>query len=274
MTVRFDLPDSAPLRPFAIVGPTGMAFFDDPDLRLVDALDASEAPFCEAMNRGNCLAYDGTVAPGAASTALGMPRWVMLDCCILPSAVFGFETPRRFVPEALASQLDPGGTLEWLGVSEYIAMPSVRPGEVVGASLFSFVGNRRLGTRTKAMSLRLLGASRQLGITQWSGAGVKLHLGFGPMKLTSTRVAIHNRPDETFVYEVAVPSRPDLERLEAGERVTFDTPMRRTLACDPRVDDVRHLVESQLERGGSAWIIDAGPVVDGRVSRLEFGFDV
>lgn len=270
MTLRFALPHAAELRPFAIVGPTGSETLSGGDLRLVDALDETHTAFCEAMNRANCMAYDGTTQPGNTPTALGMPRWVMLDCCILPGAVFGFETRREHLPAPLADALDPGRELEWIGVSEYIAMPTVRPGEVVGASLFSLVFGQRLGTRTKAMALRVLGSHRQIGVTQWASPGVKLHLGFGPLRVVSPHVAIHNRAHETFVYEVDVPDEALLRRIEEGETLSWDVGGGELVECDPRTDDVSDLVAG---RGGQAWLVAAGPAVDGRVSSLTLRFD-
>lgn len=266
MSVRIELPDHAELRPFAIVGPSGAARFDADELRLVDALDEAETDYCAAMNRANCLSYDGSVQPGGAATALGMPRWVMLDCCILPSGVFGFETRREHLPSALADTLDPSGDLDWIGVSEYIAIPAVREGEFIGASLFSLVGGRRLGSRTKALALRSLGARRQTGVTQWAGAGVKLHLGFGPLRVVSPHVAIHNRPVETFVYEVEVPSAAVLQAIEAGEKAEFARPVGRTVTCDPRHEDVSALVAAH---DGAAYIVGAGDVVAGELAALE-----
>lgn len=265
-TFRFQLPASTPLRPFAITGPTGAEHLRDSGVRVVDATQPENRAFALAMNRGNCLAYDGLPQPGTAAGSLGMPRWVMLDCCALPSAIFGFEAPRDAVPSAVADTMDPEGALEWIGVSEYIALPTLRPAELIGVSLFSLVAGQRLGVRTKALTLRLLNADTQTGVTQWSGAGVKLHLEFGPLEITSTAVAVHDRPEETFIYRLNVPSPDELKRIEGGARATWTPPTGEAWSIDPRQDDVGAAIAG---RGGRSWIVGAGAVTDRGLERLD-----
>lgn len=266
-TFRFQLPASTPLRPFAITGPTGAEYLRDTGVRVVDATQPENRAFALAMNRGNCLAYDGLPHPGTAAGSLGMPRWVMLDCCALPSAIFGYEAPRDAIPADVADAMDPDGGLEWIGVSEYIALPTLRPAELVGVSLFSLVAGQRLGVRTKALTLRLLSAETQTGVTQWTGAGVKLHLEFGPLEIVSTAVAVHDRPDETFIYRVALPPRSVLERIEDGHRPSWAEPDGETWSVDPRNENVGAALAA---RGGRTWIVGAGSVSAGGLDRLDF----
>ncbi|MFT6397555.1 MAG: hypothetical protein ACJAYU_002309 [Bradymonadia bacterium] len=199
-----------------------------------------------------------------------MPKWVMLDCCMLPSGIFGFEVPRELVPDELAEQLNPDRDLEWLGVSEYIALPSIAPGEVMGVSLFSFVTGLSLGRRSKALALAAHQATTQRGVTQWTSPGVPLHRAFGRMQITATGVPVHNRAHETFVYSVQLRPRDDLIALYNGERplVTEAEPVALTL--DPRASDVPAELAAH---SGTPVIIGTGPVVDGAVTRLDFAFD-
>ncbi|MCB9507308.1 MAG: hypothetical protein H6698_07235 [Myxococcales bacterium] len=265
---RFTLPPDAPLRPFAIAGGAGRARLAGTGVRLADPTDPADTAFCLAMNRANCIAYDGTPAPGSAASALGMPLWVLLDCCALPSAVFGFETPREFVPDPLLTVLDPGGELPWVGVTEYVALPSLSPGEVVGVSLFSLAAGARWGQRTKAMALRLLGANRQVGVTQYASPGVKLHLAFGPLRVIAPQAAVHSRPTETFVYAVDVPEPPNLAALERGEVLPRDGATNSAVRLDPRAAGVNARV-ADLARSGPIAVVAAGPVVDGEVTWLD-----
>jgi hypothetical protein len=265
VNASFSLPPGAPLRPFAIVGTAGDAIELPTTARRVDGLDPSSAAFCAAMNRANCLAYDGTPTPGERQGALGMPAWVMLDCCVLPSAVFGFEVPRDALPRDLADIIDPTGTLDWVGVSEYIAIPSVREAEVVGVSLFSLAAGAGLGTRTKAMALSALNARRQVGVTQWSSPGVALHLRFGALRVVSGAVAIHSRPLETFVYAIDVPPKGLLDRIAAGERPDVPEWTGDTVTLDPRSDGVREFVES---RAASVYVVGAGAVEAGALTSI------
>jgi hypothetical protein len=265
--MRFEIPTDAPLRPFVIAASReGLGL--PSEVRWVDPFMPENTAFCVAMNRANCMAYDGTPHVGANAVALGMPQWVMLDCCLLPAGVFGFEVPRQHVPATVAAELDPTGTCEWLGVSEYIALPSTRQGQVVGVSLFSFVSRRSLGRRTKGLALASLGAHSQMGVTQWTSPGIPLHLEFGDMRVDARRVPVHNRVAYTFVYSVDLPSHAVLIQIY------HDGPSRPTdaagdLIIDPRVEDVG--ARLGLE-GSRAVLVGCGPVENGEVTSLSFRF--
>lgn len=239
------------------------------DVRTVDPFAPENAAFCRAMNRANCLAYDGTSGAGTSKGALGMPAWVMLDCCLLPAGMFGFEVERRHVPASFADEVDPTGTCEWLGISEYVALPSTRPHEVVGVSLFSFVEGRSLGRRTKALALASLDAQTQTGVTQWTSPGIPLHVEFGELHVVAPAVPVHNRASETFVYRVTLPDRSQLLRIYQGapgrER---DQPGPSSI--DPRMHDVGKWI---VGRGGAPVIVGCGPLEGGKVTRLTFRFD-
>lgn len=266
--MRFEIPTDAPLRSFVIAASReGLSLPDE--VRWVDPFVAENAPFCVAMNRANCMAYDGTPQVGANAGALGMPQWVMLDCCMLPAGVFGFETPRAHITESIASELDPSQTSQWLGVSEYIALPSARPRQVVGVSLFSFVIGRSLGRRTKALALAALGARSQTGVTQWTSPGIPLHLEFGELRVDARRVPVHNRAASTFVYSVQLPDADALMAIYRGGP-SRPTEQDGDVTLDPRKVDVSAHLDS-IDK--TAVLVGCGPVVDGEVSSLSFRFD-
>ena len=273
--MRFTLPDTTPLRPYVVTAAANraaLAALESDAIRWYDPLDAGDAAYCAALNRANCFAHDDSAEPSSDPGALGMPRWVMLDCCLLPSAMSGFEAPREALPRRVADQLDPGGDLEWIGVSEYVALPSVRPSEFVGVSLFSLVRGRGLGVRTKALGLRIVGARGLTGVTQFTNPGVRVHLAFGPLEVVSASVAIHSRPAETFVYRLVVPGAAELSSMEApgddGPTRHHDLPSSERLVIDPRAPDQVERVRAAMRSGGRWFITTAGEVVDGAVSRL------
>lgn len=267
----FTLKDDTPLRAFCIsssfvrpqlVWPSGLAVdFYDPTV-------GSDAAFCLAMNRANCIAYDGSDQPGAAAAALGMPLWVFLDCCTLPSAMVGFAAPRESLPEDLARRLDPDGALRWVGISEYMGLPSLVFGTVVGVSLFSLGRGKHLGARSKALGLFALRATRQVGVAQYSNPSVRLHLAFGDLELVAARAPVHSRPDETFVYTAPVPDPGRLAAMVAGVGLERRerSPLAATLHFDPRQ---RSEVDAFVARSGRHAIVGAGPVENGALSRLD-----
>lgn len=237
-------------------------------MRRFDPLAPDDAAFCLAMNRANCLAYDGAEPDRPTSELLGMPRWVFLDCCALPSVVFGMFLPRAHVPSTYAALIDPDGLCDVLPVAEYIALPSLIAGEFVGVSLFSFLAEGSWGRRVKAMALYALGARTQVGVAQYSNPSIRLHLAFGPLHLLQASVDVHSRPGETFVYRVTLPPDDELLALGRGDKHTLN---RRTAG----VDDVRLApddVAGQAARlSGRYSIVDALVGGSGDVVEVVFG---
>src|SRR5205823_2708548 len=113
---------------------------------------------------------------------LGMPPWVQLDCCTLPSAMIGFARPREHIPadtwSAILQHVERvfGAAARAafhtydgpVPVSEYCALPTHQPGRVVGLSLFALFSGSGSGLRTKALALRCYGAQIQIGVTQYT----------------------------------------------------------------------------------------------------------
>lgn len=274
--MRFSLPEGARLRPYCLTAAMNRDWLEarlPKETRWLDPLCEEDVAYCVALNRANSFAHDGAPQPGSAPTALGMPRWVMLDCCLLPTAMIGFETERASVPSALADALDPSGALEWIAVSEYVGIPSVETGRFVGVSLFSLVRGAGLGARSKALGLRALGCSELIGVTQYSSPGVSVHLAFGPLAIVTSRVAVHSRPGETFVYRLDVPDNDALRAMAEGTITIAPgynpdewVPL---LSIDPREADQRERAAA-LAAQAPTWIVAHGPVVDGALTRLDF----
>lgn len=272
--MRFTLPSGTPLRPYCLTAAMNRAWLEarlPSTTRYLDPLDASDTAYCVALNRANSFAHDGTPQPGAAATALGMPRWVMLDCCLLPTAMIGFEAPRGALPAEMADALDPSGALEWVAVSEYVGIPSVEQGRYVGVSLFSLVQGAGLGVRSKALGLRALGCMELIGVTQYDSPGVAVHLAFGPLAVVSETVAVHSRPGETFVYRLDVPEPKLLEALAEGTMRTmpaYDPAEWEEVArFDPRDAHARQMATEHC-RQTPTWIVAHGPTEAGKLTEL------
>jgi hypothetical protein len=274
MSIRFELPPDSPVRAYAIARPDQPLHYHAAgvEVRVVDPLDVAHRDYCLAMNRANCIAYDGSPTPGVASTALGMPLWVFLDCCVLPSAVVGFEMLASAMPDDLRRAIDPTLTQEWLPFTEYIALPSARLGEVVGVSLFSFAGTGHWGRRTKALGLLVHAARQQIGVAQYTNPSVRLHLSLGPLRLLSRRTEVHSRPAETFVYTTSVASPQQLRDIvsDGGRGVCSVT--RVDYSFDPRDSDALGRF-AEYERGRVALVVDAGEIEDGLVTRIDVAFE-
>jgi hypothetical protein len=216
--------------------------------------DEENAEFGSILNRGNQAAFGGP-------KDMGMPLWVMLDCAILPSAMAGFMLPREHVSDEILERLGVDDDYEgYVPISEYCACPSVEPGSFSGFSLHSHVTGHGLATRTKAFALAVLGAKRQIGVTQFDNPAIRVHVRFGPMEVKIHRPIVHTHPDDSFVYSLDVPDADMLCRIARGE-VEFgagELPagQRWSFMHD---DEMAHgRLREHLAGGGRAWVVPPG----------------
>jgi hypothetical protein len=177
-----------------------------------DIFDPSNQAFYRLVNAGNRLAFQG----------IGMPPWVQLDCCTLPSAMIGFCVDRSDIDDSVWDQLvvyteqgfGPGSSdvlFDYDGpvpVSQFCAVASLVPGTMVGFSLFTLLRGGGLGVRTKALGLHCYDPKFQIGMTQYTNAAVRTHCRFGPLEILEPVAWPHLLQTETFIY------RLDLEGVD------------------------------------------------------------
>ena len=219
--------------------------------------DARHKPFVCALNETNQSAFGGA--------NMGMPRWVMLDCGILPSAIVGFALPREVAtPDLLKTlKIDPA-TYDYplVPVTEYCATPTVEPGCVSGFSLQSQVTGRGLATRTKALALWVYRATSQVGVTQYDNPAIRVHARFGPLALMLHQPSIHTHATKSFVYRVALPPHEELLHMAQGTRQAASSNDGSPLSVDwrfryDRAADSARLFEL-IEQGMTPMIVPPG----------------
>lgn len=217
--------------------------------------DANSAAFGKILNYTNQLAFGG-------DTNMGMPLWVLLDCGILSSAVIGFGVPYEEADEELKQLLQvPDDYRGLLPVSEYCACPTLEPGCVSGFSLQSQVTGKGIATRTKALAMLLYGANKQVGVTQFDNAAIRVHSRFGPMRITVHRPSLHTHASNSFVYKLSLPGKQRLAALARGE---FDEVSPETLPrgerwmFDPSREDHHERLRALITEEQKVWIVPPG----------------
>jgi hypothetical protein len=217
--------------------------------------DPTSADFARVLNWSNQLAFGG-------DRQMGMPRWVMLDCAILPGAIAGFALPRDELDAALAGRLrleEFGPTLDRVPVSEYCACPTVAPDEVSGFSLHTQIEGRGLGLRTKALAMALYDARAVVGVTQFDNPAIAVHTRLGPMDIRVHRPAVHTHAASSLVYRTRLPSREKLCALARGERPeSSPAPGGTRWTFDPDAEADHERLAAHLEAGRRAWIVAPG----------------
>ncbi len=163
--------------------------------RRISAEAPRQLPFHLALNRLNQHAFGG---PG-----LGMPPWVQLDCCVLPSAFLGFARLAAELPDTLRAVLDPAAADgDLLPVSESIVVPTVDPATWMSFSLATAWPGEGLALASKALSLAAWGVRRALGVAQYDNRALRTHTRFGPLRLIDPQVSYHSRADRSFLYAI------------------------------------------------------------------------
>ena len=184
--------------------------------------------FITLLNLGNGIAYGG---------GMGMPEWVMMDCALLPSMMSGWCVQGQDLPKELREKLDQSLELhfrqrsvlrayaeskvdlfpspieddEWIGVSEFCALQTLTPCEIMGYSLYSLI--KGWGKETKRLGLQLhqsLGAQTQIGVTQWTHPrAIHTHLKMGILEILNPYLLNHSRGGESFLYRLYLNSHPN-----------------------------------------------------------------
>lgn len=225
--------------------------FDGISCQLIDIADRSNRTFCDILNHTNQLAFGGP-------TSMGMPKWVMLDCAILASAMIGFMIPAEKADEKLKAKLGIDTNYKgFIPISEYSASFTARPNSVSGFSLQTQIENQGIGTRTKALALAVLNANRQIGVTQFDSSAIRTHCHFGHLKLEIHQPIVHTYPENSFVYSVDLPPRNKLIAMALGEKRTQES-SDDIFWFDIDNDEHHKKLSQHLESNHQAWIVYPG----------------
>lgn len=135
---------------------------------------------------------------------MGMPRWVLFDCALIPGAVVGFGINSSKLGQKDRDQFGVGEN-EFVPVSMYIAIPCADQISWFGHNLSSL--NKildyplpGLGLLTKYYALGVMQIKKLYGATQWDSPALGLHLKLAPMQLQASYVPIHTH-ENTLCYE-------------------------------------------------------------------------
>jgi hypothetical protein len=204
---------------------------------------------------------------------LVMPRWLMVDLILMPSAAMLILAGQAHLTQAarklehdlkhrdsayhrsraasIRDLLRIAADSHYEGpipVAAYSALPTLAPHRWIGGSIWwSLLPDEHLGYAVRRIALQCFGAQKEVGVAQFSNRrALRVQRRFGQLCVVRTTLDVHPLP-HTFVYEVDLtalppdgsPARPQVD-IPAPHRINLD---------DPEID--RRLTEIQRD-------IDAG----------------
>lgn len=171
-------------RPFLDLEPFGQR---------VSHLDAAQhGALIDLYHRANRHAFD---------EELGLPGWVLVDFYLIPAAIGLLMCPAVLLDTSLRERLDLRPDDEAIAAA-YYAVPTLDSDTVMGCSLFSLLPRSGAGRVIKALTLRMLGAGFQRGLSQWSNPSLRVHTRMGPLRLEGRVPASHGKAHESFLYRI------------------------------------------------------------------------
>ena len=212
---------------------------------------AESHPELVALYReSNALAFPGE---------LSLPGWVLSDLYLLPGAIGLLTCEARVLDIPVRKRLGLRPDDRAIAAA-YLGAPTIHPGTFIGVSLLSLVPRVLAGAWVKALTLRMLGASRLRGVAQWQNPSVRVHTRMGPMRVVSSVPGTHEFKAKSFVYE-----------SDLSDEVTWSSAMQRRYEgpIDAKIQATDHeelgRVLARAERGERILIIPPGLDAQGRV---------
>lgn len=138
--------------------------------------------------------------------AMGMDKWVMLDCAIMPGGIFGFAIESKDITTEIKKFLNVKDDYKGLvPLSMFIAIPMANNESWFAHNLSSLNSQlktkiKSLGYLTKLHGLNVLNIKKLMGITQWDSDSLFVHTKIAPMKILRAYTPIHTHPN-SLVYE-------------------------------------------------------------------------
>jgi hypothetical protein len=195
---------------------------------------------------------------------LGMPKWVMVDLALMPSAMVLAVASKNHVKElsetqanapALLNLLDRASELGYEGplpVAGYAAAATPTRGRWVGWSVWSLVSGQNLGYSLKRLALASYRATRQVGVTQFDHIeALYLHPKFGKLRITCAKLGAHPAP-HTFSYEVDLRFLPN--DGSPADPAQMPAPNSQ-IVVDDDLDGQLTAVQTAIERGEEYYVL-------------------
>ena len=198
---------------------------------------------------------------------LAMARWVFYDCAIMPGITSGFAIHRDAASESVKSIARPSDKSEWIPLSLFITIPTIRGGEWVAHNLSSinstlpeadrFYG---LGFLTKAFGLWYANIETCCGMTQWRSPALKLHSHYGDIEILTAWTPSHTYA-QTLTYRLKV-NISEWERFFTEHQAPrfYEQYKPSEIVVDRSSDSSLQELQGRVERGEGPFFLDTAEI--------------
>jgi len=225
----------------------------------IDPLNLNEIEFAERIYHLENTAF--------GPAAMAIPRWVFYDCGVVPGFVAGFAMRTDKLPPALSTVMIGQKDHEWMPLSLFIIIPTMKRGEWVAHNLCavnSLLPEKErmygLGFLSKAFGLWYANVETCCGMTQWGNSAIKLHSHYGTLQIVTAYTPVHSHA-KTLTYRSVVnvsswekffTREEDLEFLERFEPSG--------MMLDPTSESSMIELHKKIERCEGPYYLGAGDI--------------
>ncbi len=204
-------------------------------LKCIDPLKTNSEQWIQKIKRLDSLSFGPSGMP--------MPDWVLLDCAMMPSGIFGFCIKGDQLSSRDKNLLKINEN-EFFPISMYIAIPTLDNSVWFGHNLSSLNNHlennlKGLGIVTKFMALRMFQVQKLRGATQWKSNAIHLHMKLNKLQILSAWTTAHTHHEtlcyetistdeyQSFANETYKIQKEDLlelqKKIESGQRFVLDS---------------------------------------------------
>ncbi|VAX35990.1 hypothetical protein MNBD_PLANCTO03-2233 [hydrothermal vent metagenome] len=186
------------------------------------------------------------------AVGMSMPEWLFNDVSALPGVIAGLGVRARILPAELLTRLGfDAREDELIPLSMFIAVPARPPAAWFGHNLASLnrllpeLHLRGLAGVTKALGLRVMCCTEQLGATQWESKALHVHTRFGPLELLTAWTPAHSEL-ATLTYRLRITDAGIADVLHSRRRCA---PNADTFWIDTQGHEAMRALQQRIEHG-------------------------
>jgi len=205
--------------------------------KFIDIVDKNNKIFLDLLNQLDGISY--------GNKNLAMPKWVGLDCGLLPSVFIGLAKPKDQTEDKILKKFSiPSGYKGLIPISEFCALQKLenkKNNTMVVHTLACIEQNKGLGFATEVVGFKIYNAHKIFSIAQYNNHAIKIHSKIANLNLITTTTPMHELSDQTFIYECNIPT--NLEKLLVNGNIK---PKKYDFLLNPNNKTMKNLIQKNI----------------------------